>query len=296
MGKSSLALELANWLGCSILSADSRQIYREMNVGTAKPSEAELQSIEHHFISEKNITDTWTAAMFEQEALKRLQIIFQKSDIAILCGGTGLYIKALCYGLDDIPVAAQPVREQLDRQFKLEGLSSLADQLRQVDPTYAANADLKNPRRVLRALAVFKTTGRTYSSYRAGQPKERPWKNVNILLDMERHALYECINNRVDEMISAGLEEEARSLFDRKNERALQTVGYQEWMPYFEGEYDREEAIRLIKRNTRRYAKRQGSWFRNQAEWIIFPATKRMQVRKHLSDVLSETLRKHGLH
>lgn len=261
VGKTALSIQLANQFRCPILSFDSRQFYAEMSIGTAKPSREELDAAEHHFIGNLSIHDRYTAGMFEREALSLLSRIYQKNDFCIAVGGSGLYIDALTFGIDDIP-ADEKVRLHFHERWSKEGLEQLSQELQQIDPDYYAIADLQNPRRVIRALEVHKITGQTYTDLRKKTPKKRPFTAHWIGLNLEREALFERINTRVDQMLSQGLLHEVESLLPLQELKALKTVGYSELFDYLNGEIDLERAIELIKRNTRQYAKRQITWFK----------------------------------
>jgi tRNA dimethylallyltransferase len=270
VGKTALCVQLAKTLQTEVVSADSRQLYRELSIGTAKPTSEEMEGIRHHFIDSHSITDPVNAGRYERECLSVLNELFQKTDVVILSGGTGLYINAVCFGLDDIPSVEPELREQLFNRLQQEGLAVLQDELRRIDPIYAQSADLQNPIRVTRALEVCLTTGLPYSSFRRQQPVERPFRSVLIALERPREELYARIDARMDAMLAAGLVDEVRSLIPYRHLPALQTVGYQEVFPYIDGLYDYEEMVRLLKRNSRRYAKRQLTWFRNQGnyKWV----------------------------
>ncbi len=267
VGKSALAMQLAQELHTEILSADSRQLFRQLDIGTAKPSPDELAAVRHHFVDHCDLTETFTVYQYEKEALALLEQLYRHRNVAVVCGGTGLYIKALLQGLDEIPSVPIAVRDQLERQLGEKGLAPLQARLRALDPDYYMQVDPHNPRRLLRALSVIEHTGRPFSSFLRQQPKPRPFVAIPILLEMDRTMLYERIERRVDEMLARGLEAEVKSLIPHRHTQALQTVGYQEWMPYFDGEIDLPEVIRLIKRNSRRYAKRQMTWFRKDDYW-----------------------------
>lgn len=287
VGKSNLALHLAEWLATDIISADSRQIYRDLNIGTAKPSEAELQRVHHHFINELSITETFSAALFEEQGLNRLEQIFEKHRVAILCGGTGLYIQALCRGFDQIPEVDLAIRNHLDTQFIEQGLKPLQALLTKHDPEYAKIVDMSNHRRVIRALSVINSTGMPFSTFLNTNPIPRSFECINILLTEERKTLYDRINQRVDQMLELGLEQEVDGLIPYQNQQALQTVGYQEWFPYFSGEIDKGEVIRLIKRNSRRYAKRQMTWFRKSDNWESFQRNDWNLIKKHIESQIA---------
>jgi tRNA dimethylallyltransferase len=286
VGKSDMAISLANWLSTEIISADSRQIYRQMNIGTAKPTDEQLTRIKHHFINELDITESFSAANFEMEALKRLRLIYKTRQVAILCGGTGLYINALCSGLDKIPDVNIEWRHELEDQFSREGLRYLQQQIITKDPKYASMVDMQNHRRLIRALGVIHMTGKPFSSFLHATPQPRDFNLVKILLTDDRKNLYQRINYRVDKMIASGLEDEVSALGAYRDAQAMQTVGYQEWFYYFDGVRSREETIELIKRNSRRYAKRQMTWFRKHNDWTSFPYTDENKIREYITAAL----------
>ena len=261
VGKTALSIQLAHHFKCPILSFDSRQFYAEMSIGTAKPSREELEVAEHHFIGNLSIHDRYTAGMFEREALSLLSKIYQKHDYCIAVGGSGLYIDALTFGIDDIP-ADEKVRRHFHERWAKEGLEPLRQELQQIDPNYYAIADIQNPRRVIRALEVYKITGKTYTELRKKTPKNRPFTAHWIGLNLAREELFDRINIRVDRMLSQGLLQEVESLLPLQELKALKTVGYSELFSLLNGEVDEERAIELIKRNTRQYAKRQITWFK----------------------------------
>jgi tRNA dimethylallyltransferase len=270
VGKTAFCVQLAKTLKTDVVSADSRQLYRELSIGTAKPLPEEMEGVRHHFISSHSILDPVNAGRYERECLALLTELFRTKDVVILSGGTGLYINAVCFGLDDMPTVDPFLREQLFARLRDEGLEKLQDELRQLDPVYAQTADLQNPVRVTRALEVCLATGEPYSSFRRQQPIERPFKSVLVALERPREELYARIDARMDTMLDTGLIDEVRSLVPYRHLPALQTVGYQEVFPYLDGLYDYAEMVRLLKRNSRRYAKRQLTWFRNQGnyQWI----------------------------
>jgi len=261
VGKTALSIQIANHFKCPILSFDSRQFYAEMSIGTAKPSLEELGAAEHHFIGNLSVHDRYTAGMFEREALTLLSSIYKKHDFCIAVGGSGLYIDALTFGIDDIP-ADEKVRRHFHERWEKEGLEPLSQELQQIDPDYYAIADIQNPRRVIRALEVYQITGKTYTELRKKTPKNRPFTAHWIGLNLEREELFDRINTRVDQMLSQGLLQEVESLLPLQELKALKTVGYSELFSLLNGEIDEERAIELIKRNTRQYAKRQITWFK----------------------------------
>jgi len=269
-GKTGLGIRLAKHFDTEILSADSRQFYREMSIGTAKPTPEELAQAKHHFIDNLSVHDTYSVGDYEREAMLVLEKLFEKNDVAVMVGGSGFFIRAVCEGLDSFPKIPADIREELNQLFENEGIASLQTELQQLDPEYYAQVDTQNPKRLLRALEVCRATGQPFSHFHNKEKPPRPFVPIYIGLDWDREILYERINKRVEMMIDEGLEEEARDLHALQHLTALQTVGYQEWFDFFDGKIDREEAIRLIKRNSRRYAKRQLTWFRKVEEMKWF--------------------------
>ena len=264
-GKTAEAIRIAKKIGTEIISADSRQCYREMNIGVARPSSEELATIQHHFIATHSVTEKVTAATFEKEALAALEKIFLHHDVAVVCGGTGLYIKALVEGLDLIPEIPDEIREEVILLFKEKGIAGLRKKLLSLDPEFAEKADASNPNRMMRALEVVTHTGKPIQQFQTGKKLERAFEVEYVILDLPRELLYERINIRVDNMIASGLEDEVRTLIQYKNLPALQTVGYKEMIDFIEGRCTKEEAIEKIKQHTRNYAKRQLTWFRKFA-------------------------------
>lgn len=263
VGKTSLAIRLATHYRTQILSADSRQCFRELNIGVAKPSPAELDQVKHYFINSHSVTETVTAADFEQYGLKALAEIFQKSAVAIVVGGTGLYLKAMLEGLDQIPQVPQEIREEVINAYELNGIAWLQETLKQEDPLFYQTGEIQNPQRMMRALEVFRFTGQSIRSFQTQQRTGRTFQTIPIRLSVEKEKLFERIDQRVDQMLKAGLEEEVKSLVAFRHLNALQTVGYQEIFEYVEGKLSGlDQAAALIKSNTRKYAKRQETWFR----------------------------------
>ena len=265
-GKTDLSIRLALHYGAPILSTDSRQVYRGMPIGTAQPSVDQLQAVEHHFIASHDLTDNLNCGEYEVQALARLKELFADHDWVVAVGGSGLYVRALCEGMDDLPQADEPLRRELERRLAEEGLGALAEELRELDPEYCRTADLNNPARVMRALEVCLQTHMPYSRQRTGERRPRPFEIVKIGIDLPRDVLYDRINRRVDRMLADGLEAEARALYLYRELNALKTVGYREFFDYFDGRIGYDEAVELIKRNSRRYAKRQLTWFRRDSE------------------------------
>jgi tRNA dimethylallyltransferase len=262
IGKTALAIELAQKLHTEIVSADSRQFYREMAIGTAKPTPDELRQAKHYFINSHSVTDPFSVGDFEKQGLETLEVIFKDHDTAILVGGSGLYIKAICEGFDELPSSSPGVRDKLNREFKEFGIGHLQEKLKTADPDYYSLVDLNNPQRLIRALEVFESTGIPFSSYRKSVSNKRGFECVKIGLNLPREVLYLRINQRVDDMIAQGLVEEVRSLLPYRHLNALNTVGYTEIFDYLDGKTSLDNAIELIKQNTRRFAKRQLTWFR----------------------------------
>jgi len=290
-GKTSLAIRLAQHFQTAIVSADSRQFFREMNIGTAKPTAEELAQAPHYFIDSHSITEDYSVGQYEREALELLQTLFQTHDTVILTGGSGLYINALCQGMDQFPEVPEAIRQSVEDDLEKRGIDYLQEELRTADPQYYAEVDLNNPHRLIRALSVCRSSGRPYSSFRKSGAAARFFRPIYLQLHWPRAELYSRINHRVDLMLEAGLEEEARSLYPQKHMTALQTVGYQEFFDYFDGNISRGKAIELIKRNSRRYAKRQLTWFRRDGHWKRFRPGEWEEILQYL-----ELSRKEQLH
>jgi len=271
VGKSDLSIRLAQYFHTEIISSDSRQVYRELSIGTAVPPLTDQQKVKHHLIHSHSIHEYYSASHFEDDVLKILQQLFKEKNIAIMTGGSMLYIDAVCNGMDNLPDADQRLRAQLTRDFEEKGIEHLRLQLEQLDPDYYAIVDLKNPKRILHALEVCLTTGKPYSSFLTKSKKERPFNIIKIGLNIEREKLYERINRRVDQMMGKGLEKEALGVYSLKHLNSLNTVGYKELFTFFDGAGSKEEAIELIKRNSRHYARRQLTWFRRDQEinWFL---------------------------
>ncbi|WP_262510933.1 tRNA (adenosine(37)-N6)-dimethylallyltransferase MiaA [Niabella yanshanensis] len=287
VGKTAHAIEVARHFNTVILSADSRQCFKEMNIGVARPSVEELSQVAHYFIASHSIGEDINAAWYERYALNLLNGLFLKYDTVVVTGGTGLYIKALTEGLDAIPEVATHIRTQVVSAYEAKGISWLQEQLRQHDPFFSKTGEMQNPQRMMRALEVILGTGQSITSFRNSAKQPRPFETILIGLELSRETLYERINLRVDGMMQAGQEEEARSLLPYRHLNALQTVGYRELFDYFDGTISREEAIEQIKQNTRRYAKRQMTWFKRQAKmhWVdaeegkIIPLVERLMEK-----------------
>ncbi len=272
-GKTDLSIKVAQHFNAPIISTDSRQLYRGLPIGTAQPSVDQLQAVEHHFIACRDINEEFNCGAYELEALATLEELFLQHDKVVAVGGSGLYIKALCEGMDDLPDVDDSLREKLRTQLKEEGLAPLLETLRELDPEHYKNVDRSNPSRILRALEVCLQSGKPYSSLVGRKRDARSFKITKVGIDMPRDILYSRIDMRVDIMVADGLEQEARDVYPHRALNALQTVGYREFFDYFDGAITRDEAIELVKRNSRRYAKRQMTWFRRDPliKWFTSP-------------------------
>jgi tRNA dimethylallyltransferase len=269
-GKTALAIALAKHYESVVLSADSRQFYKGMAIGTAQPNEAELASVKHYFIADRNVDSPVNAGSYADEALALLDTLFQQHKVVIVCGGTGLYIRALIDGLDNFPDIPENYREELSEELAKDGLEKLLKELTEKDPSYANQVDPHNPHRILRALEVIRFTKQAYSSFLQQKPQPRNFKAIQMAIDLDRGVLYDRINQRVNQMMADGLEEEVLALKDHFHLNALQTVGYKEWLEYFDGSIDRNKLVENIQQHSRNYAKRQITWFKRDARvhWI----------------------------
>ena len=273
VGKTELCIELAEHYGTQIINADSRQVYAEMPIGTAAPTAAEQARVKHHFVGTKHIGDYYSASLYEQDVLKLLQNYDKaagNSDVLILTGGSMMYIDAVCNGIDDIPTIREDIRELMKQRLADEGLEAMVDELHSLDPEYWSIVDRHNPRRVIHALEICHQTGLTYTSFRTGSKKERPFKTIKIGITREREELYERINARVLDMVDKGLIDEVISLLPYRDSNALNTVGYKEVIKYLDGDIPLEEAIRQIQSNTRQYARKQLTWYKRDEEMTWF--------------------------
>ena len=282
VGKTDLCVKIAKLLDTEVVSADSRQFYRELAIGTAKPTIEEMAGVKHHFINSHSIQDYYSVGDFERDCLVVLEEIFQRKDVAILTGGSGMFIKMITDGIDEMPEADLDLRQNLAQRLDNEGLEVLADELKNLDPIYYQQVDIQNTQRVLRALEVCISSGQPFSSFRKNQKVERPFRMIKIALERPREELYARIDKRMDMMLANGLEGEAKSVIDFREHYALKTVGYREIYEHLDGEYDREEMIRLLKRNSRRYAKRQITWFKNQDEFHWFDAKNEEEIMRFI--------------
>ena len=269
-GKTAISIELAKHFRTEIISADSRQFYRELNIGAAKPAAAQLNEVSHHFIGHISIHDSYNAGKFETDALKKMDQLFVNHDVVILTGGSGLFVKAVLEGLDEIPEVDEQVKKMVRQWFREKGIPFLQEKLQEADPVYFQKMDSKNPVRLMRALEIFYSAGKPFSSFHSGKKTVRPFNTVLIALDVPKEILHRQIDERVDEMMRSGLLAEAKNLFQFKDINALQTVGYSELFDYLEGTISLDEAISLIKQHTRNFAKRQLTWFKkmNHVAWL----------------------------
>jgi tRNA dimethylallyltransferase len=264
IGKTALSIQLAQHFNSEIISADSRQFYKELKIGATPPSQEELIKVKHHFIQHLSVKDDYNVGLFEKDAIAVLYTLFKKTDTLIMAGGSGLYIDAVCNGLDTFPEVDEKIKKELIAEYKNKGITFLQDELKKRDPVYFDIVDINNPQRLIRALAVIRESRKPFSSFRNKTSAKRDFKISHFSLEMEREKLYERINRRVDLMMEEELLKEVENLIPYKNKNALQTVGYKELFSYFDGEISLEEAINKIKQNTRRFAKRQISWFKRE--------------------------------
>ena len=287
VGKSDLCLNLAKKFETEILSCDSRQFYKEMNLGTAKPSPEELSEVPHHFINTLSIVDSYDVRKYEAEALQLLDRLFKTKQVVLMTGGTGLFASAIANGLDEIPDVSPEIRVDLIQELEEKGLAWLQGAVEEVDPEFYAQVDRSNPQRLMRALEIWRGTGLKFSSFRIKNKVNRPFEIVKIGLDRPREELYQRIDQRMELMLRGGLFKEAEGLFDRRNLNALQTLGYTEIFDFLEGKYDEKEMIRLLKRNSRRYAKRQLTWFRKDPLIRWFHPAQEQEILGYLNDQIA---------
>lgn len=283
-GKTSLSIALANYFHTSVLSVDSRQFYREMSIGTAKPDAEELAAAPHYFIDNISIHDTYSAGRFEKDALRLLQDLFSKTDIVIACGGSTLYIKALLEGIDEIPAVSQEIKNQVQILYETEGIEGLQLKLQKLDPDYIAAADKSNHRRLMRALEVTLSAGVPYTSFLSKAPKKREFNIIKIGLEVPREELYRKIELRCEQMLAKGLLDEAKALYTYRHLVALQTVGYQEFFDFLEGKLTFDEAVQLFKQHTRNYAKRQMTWFRKEKNIKWFSPSAIEEIKSYIEN------------
>lgn len=286
IGKTELSLQVAEHLATPIINADSRQIFSEIPIGTAAPTREQQSRVKHYFVGNHHIDDYYSASMFEEDVMKTLEHIFKKSDTALMSGGSMMYIDAVCNGIDDIPTIDEQTRATMKRRLETEGLAALLEELKVLDYEHWKIVDHNNPRRVVHALEICKMTGKTYTSFRQNITKKRPFNIVKIGLTLDRATLYDRINRRVEEMIEHGLEAEARSVYDKRELNALNTVGYKEMFEYFDGTTTLEEAIFKIQSNTRRYCRKQQTWFKRDPSIKWFNPCEIKEIIKHIDSCL----------
>jgi tRNA dimethylallyltransferase len=282
VGKTELCINLAKKFYTDIISSDSRQFFHEISLGTAKPSNEDLATIKHHFINNLSIHDAYDVNQFEKDSMTLMEQLFQEKEVLIMTGGSGLYLDAIYNGLDQIPSIDPEIRNQVIDEYQQKGLDFLQEEIKNIDPKYYSKVDLNNPQRLMRAIEVYRGTGKPFSSFHQKSKAQRPFQIIKIGLERPREELYERINLRMDQMIAKGLFEEAEKFYPWRNLNALQTVGYTEIFGYLDGKYDKEEAIRLLKRNSRRYAKRQLTWFKKDLEIHWFHPENQAEILKFI--------------
>ena len=283
VGKTALCLEIAKHFDIPIINADSRQIYRELRIGTAQPTKEQMQEVKHYFVGTLGLDDYYSASLFEQQVLECLEQQFLTNDYALLSGGSMMYIDAVCDGIDDIPTIDDETRTLMKQRLADEGLEALVEELKRLDPEYYEIVDRQNPRRVVHALEICTMTGKTYTSFRKREKRQRPFQIIKIGLNRPREELYDRINQRVDQMMADGLLEEARSLYPLRHLNALNTVGYKELFDYLEGRWPLEEAVERIKGNTRRYARKQLTWYKKDPQIRWFHPQETEQIISYIS-------------
>ena len=283
VGKTALCLDIAQHFVIPIINADSRQIYKELKIGTASPTPEQLAKVKHYFVGSLSLNDYYSASLFEQQTMEILEREFAKSDFALMAGGSMMYIDAVCEGIDDIPTVDDQTRETLKARLASEGLEILVEELRQLDPEYYEIVDKQNPRRVVHGLEICLMTGKTYTSFRKREKKQRPFRIVKIGLNREREELYNRINQRVDQMMAEGLLDEAKSLYPMRHMNALNTVGYKEMFAYLDGTWTLEEAVERIKGNTRRYARKQLTWYKKDEQIRWFHPDEKEKIISYIS-------------
>ena len=284
VGKTDLCMEIAGRFDIPIINADSRQLFRELRIGTASPTPEQLAKVRHYFVGTLNIGDYYSASMYEQDVMTLLGQLFKTSDYALLSGGSMMYIDAVCNGIDDIPTVDEKTRTLMKRRLAEEGLEKLVEELRRIDPEHYEVVDRQNPRRVVHALEICHMTGQTYTSFRKAEKKQRPFEIIKIGLNREREELYNRINSRVDSMMEQGLLKEAEKMLPYRQANALNTVGYKELFSYFDGIWELDDAVERIKGNTRRYARKQLTWFKRDQQIKWFHPDEQEQIMKYISE------------
>lgn len=286
VGKTELSIRLAEHYQTCIVSADSRQLYADLKIGTAAPTPSQMARVRHYFVGTLQLTDYYSAAQYEAEALQLLKELFTHQDTVVLTGGSMMYVDALCQGIDDIPTVDSDTRRMILEKYEAEGLDNLCAELKLLDPDYYRIVDLKNPKRVIHALEICYMTGKTYTSFRTRELKTRPFRILKIGLNREREELYERINRRVDLMIEEGLEQEARGVYVHRSLNSLNTVGYKELFRYFDGEWNRDFAIEKIKQNSRIYSRKQMTWFKRDKDIRWFHPSQETEILQYLDTTI----------
>lgn len=282
VGKTALCLDIAKYFDIPIINADSRQIYRELRIGTARPTDEEMREVKHYFVGTLGLEDYYSASLFEQQVLELLEKLFKDSDYALMAGGSMMYIDAVCDGIDDIPTIDDQTRAMMKKRLEEEGLSMLCEELQRLDPEYYQIVDRQNPKRVVHALEICTMTGQTYTSFRKREKKQRPFRIVKIGLNRARDELYNRINARVDQMMENGLLKEASEMYPLRDLNALNTVGYKELFEYFNGRWSLEEAVERIKGNTRRYARKQLTWYKKDPQIMWFHPNQKQDIINYI--------------
>lgn len=282
VGKTALCLNIAKYFDIPIINADSRQIYRELRIGTARPTDEEMREVKHYFVGTLGLEDYYSASLFEQQVLELLEKLFKDSDYALMAGGSMMYIDAVCDGIDDIPTIDDQTRAMMKKRLEEEGLSMLCEELQRLDPEYYQIVDRQNPKRVVHALEICTMTGQTYTSFRKREKKQRPFRIVKIGLNRARDELYNRINARVDQMMENGLLKEASEMYPLRDLNALNTVGYKELFEYFNGRWSLEEAVERIKGNTRRYARKQLTWYKKDPQIMWFHPDQKQDIINYI--------------
>lgn len=288
VGKTELSLNIAEAYNSPIISADSRQLYADLKIGTAAPTAEQMKRVKHYFVGTLQLTDYYSAAQYEMEVIKVLDSLFQEKNTILLTGGSMMYVDAVCKGIDDIPTVDNDTREMMMEKYEKQGLEQLCNELKLLDPEYYSIVDLKNPKRVIHALEICYMTGKTYTSFRTGNKKERPFNIIKIGLSREREELYERINKRVDIMIEEGLIDEVKSVYEHKNLNSLNTVGYKEIIKYLDGEWDLQFAIEKIKQNSRIYSRKQMTWFKRDEEIKWFHPDNVKEIMEYINSRITQ--------
>jgi tRNA dimethylallyltransferase len=288
-GKTDLAIRLAQHFETEIVSADSRQFYQEISIGVAKPSEAELAAVKHHFINSLSVTKAYSVGDFEKQALAVLDSVFKTKNVAVMVGGSGLFINAVCQGLDTFPEVPETVRQSVEIDYQKSGIGALQEELKKCDPAYFATVDVQNPARLVRAIAVFRASGKPFSGFLKRTKNSRSFHPIYVLLDLPRAELYDRINLRIEKMMETGLLDEVKKMLPFRENQALQTVGYAELFDHLDGKYSLETAVEKIKQHTRNYAKRQVTWFKKHGDWTSFSPDQKVEIVNWIETQISKS-------